>query len=91
MTNEEAKILNKDFEKFCIDHEIKSATAYLASSKDNSAVMAYHDIDDNELFHVAASLIIHIAQKHNASYQHVIDVLRDGIAETLNETGSIKN
>lgn len=91
MTNEEAKILNEDFEKFCVDHDIKCAAAYLASAKDKSAVMAYHDIDDNELFHVAASLIIHISQKHNAPYKEVMRVLDEGIADTLKEASTLKN
>ena len=91
MTNEEAKILRDGFESFCNRHNIKSAAAYLASTKDNSALMAYHNIDDNELCHVAASIIMHLSAKYNATPQEIIKTLEDGINENYANNSILKN
>lgn len=91
MNNEEAKTLNIDFEKFCKNHEIKCAVAYLASAKDNNAVMLYKDIDNNELFHAAGSIILHLSQTLNVPHKEILNILADGITTTLADSSTLKN
>ena len=91
MNSAEAKTLNTDFEKFCKNHEIKCAVAYLASAKNNNAVMLYKDIDNNELFHAAGSIILYLSQTLNVPHKEILNILADGINNTLSDVSTIKN
>lgn len=79
MNTEEGKNLQALFAQFCADNRMKTGAAYFASADDQSAIMAYHNASDNDLMHIAANLLMHVAHKNNISLGQVVQALVDGM------------
>lgn len=79
MNTEEGKTFQAIFAKFCADNRMKTGAAYFASADDQSAIMAYHNVSDNDLMHIAANLLMHVAHKNNISIAEVMQALVEGM------------
>lgn len=80
MIKEQAQMLQEDFVELSKEHGMKSAFGYFIDKAD-SAMLAYNQINDDELMHLIANLIVRIADKHGASVDEVMESLKEGIKE----------
>ena len=78
MIKEQAEMLQEDFEKICHDNGIKSAFGFFID-KNDSAVLSFQKIDDNDLMYMINNLVLRIARKQNMSPFEVLDKLKNGI------------
>lgn len=46
---------------------------------------------NSELFHAVGSIILHLSQTLNVPHKEILEILADGINNTLSDVSTIKN
>lgn len=78
MIKEQAEMLQEDFVELSKEHGIKASYGYFVDNV-GKAMLAYNNINDNDMMYMLANVVIRIAKKNNTTPDVVLGALSDGI------------
>ncbi len=78
-----AQLIQDGFKTFSEAHEIESSLGYFVDN-DGTTVFAFNEIVDQHVMHLLATLVMKMAEKHEADPQVFVKALGDIIDEHVN-------
>ena len=83
MSNNRIDLLNAGFQTFNKAHEVDSAIGYFVD-RDGTTTFAFHEVTDQHVMHLMASLVLKMAEKCEADPKAIIGALDSIITEHVN-------
>ena len=78
MIKEQAELLQKEFEELSEEHGIRASYGYFVD-KVGKAMLAFNNINDNEMMYMISQLVVRIAVKNETTPDEVLRALNEGI------------
>ena len=83
MDEQRVDLINAGFKTFSEAHDIDSSIGYFVD-RDGSTVFAFHEVTDQHVMHLMASLVLKMAEKCEADPKAIIGALDTIISEHVN-------
>ncbi len=83
MSSNRVELLNAGFQTFNEAHGVDSAIGYFVD-RDGTTTFAFHEVTDQHVMHLMASLVLKMAEKCGAEPKAIIGALDTIIEEHIN-------
>ncbi|MBQ8417834.1 MAG: hypothetical protein IJX10_04295 [Phascolarctobacterium sp.] len=83
MSNNRVELLNAGFKTFNEAHDVDSAIGYFVD-RDGATTFSFHEVTDQHVMHLMASLVLKMAEKCEADPKAIIGALDTIIDEHIN-------
>ena len=83
MDEKRVDLINAGFKTFSEAHDIDSSIGYFVD-RDGSTIFAFHEVTDQHVMHLMASLVLKMAERCDADPKAIIGALDTIITEHVN-------
>lgn len=83
MKPERVELINAGFKTFSEAHEVDSSIGYFVD-RDGSTYFAFHEVTDQHVMHLMASLVLKMAEKCEADPKAIVGALDAIVTEHVN-------
>lgn len=87
MIKEQAEMLQEEFVELSKEHGIKASYGYFID-KVGKAMLAYNNINDNDMMYMVANVVVRIAKKNKTTPEAVLEALKEGINRNYHNPSS---